>query len=122
MDKLPLDVIINHIIPYTYETQPTALLIDIINYCKIKSKLMCDKHDNDVIKHEILAILYFNKPVLNGILNRHFQIHLKGYDYNVIYKYSQNEKFNIMFGLFTTDERTRFAEYILRDLRRWILK
>jgi hypothetical protein len=55
-------------------------------------------------------------------MNRHFQIHLKRYDCNVIYKYSQNEKFNIMFGLFTTDERTRFAEYILRDLRRWILK
>jgi hypothetical protein len=68
MDKLPLDVIINHIIPYTYAIQPMPLLTDIKNYCKIKSKLMCDKHDTDVIKHEILAIFYFNKPVLNGIL------------------------------------------------------
>ena len=122
MEKIPMDIIINHIIPFTYNIQPKLLLDDIQNYDKIKSLLINDKYDTDIIKHEILAIFYINKTKLNNILNRHFQINLKNYDYNIIYKYSQNTKFNILFGLFSIEERTYFSDYILNELRQWIIR
>ena len=122
MKRIPIDIIINHIIPYTYNIQPNLLLEDIKNYHKIKTILIDDKYDTDVIKHEILAVFYTNKQKLNNILHRHFQINLQNYDYNIIYKYSQNTTFNILFGLFSIEERTYFSEYILTDLTPWILK
>ena len=122
MKIIPIDIIINHIIPYTYNIQPKLLLEDIKNYHKIKTILMDDKYDTDVIKHEILAVFYCNKQKLNNILHRHFQINIQNYDYNIIYGYSQNTKFNILFGLFSIEERTHFSEYILNDLKDWILK
>ena len=122
MKRIPMDIIINHIIPYTYNIQPNLLLEDIKNYHKIKTILTDDAYDMDVIKHEILAVFYTNKQKLNNILHRHFQINLQNYDYNIIYKYSQNTKFNILFGLFSIEERKYFSEYILTDLREWILK
>jgi len=122
MKRIPIDIIINHIIPYTYNIQPNLLLEDIKNYHKIKTILTDDKYDIDVIKHEILAVFYTNKQKLNNILHRHFQINLQNYDYNIIYGYSRNTKFNILFGLFSIEERTQFSEYILKDLKDWILK
>jgi hypothetical protein len=122
MERIPIDIIINHIIPYTYNIHPNLLLEDIKNYHKIKTILVDDKYDTDVIKHEILAVFYTNKQKLNNILHRHFQINLKKYDYNIIYNYSQNSQFNIVFGLLTREERTYFSEYILKELYQWILK
>ena len=122
MERIPIDIIINHIIPYTYNIQSNLLLEDIKNYHKIKTILINDKYDTDIIRHEILAIFYINEQKLNHILHRHFQINLKKYDYNIIYKYSQNTKFNILFGLFSKEERNYFSEYILKDLRQWIIR
>lgn len=122
MERIPFDIIINHIIPYTYNIQPKLLLEDIKNYYTIKSNLMDDKYKSDVIKHEILAVFYDNKDALNIILNRHFQFNLKNYDHSVIYKYSQNTTFNILFGLFTKEDRIRFSQYILNGLSNWNIK
>jgi len=125
MEGIPFDIIINNIMPYIYNIQPNFLLEDIKNYHKIRTILIDDKYDTDVIKHEILAVFYFNednKQKLNNILHRHFQINLKNYDYEIIEKYSQNTKFNILFGLFSIEERIHFSEYILQDLKNWILK
>ena len=122
MKRIPIDIIINHIIPYTYNIQQKILLEDIKNYHKIRTILIDEKYDTDVIKHEILAVFYTNKQKLNNILHRHFQINQQNYDYNIIYKYSQNTTFNILFGLFSIEERTYFSEYILTNLRQWILK
>ena len=49
MKRIPIDIIINHIIPYTYNIQPNLLLEDIKNYHKIKTILTDDKYDIDVI-------------------------------------------------------------------------
>jgi hypothetical protein len=122
MERIPLDIIINHIIPYTYNIQPNILLEDIKNYYTIKTKLINDKHNTNVIKHELLSNCYINKQKFNNILDRHFQIHLKNYDYHIIYNYSQNSQFNIVFGLLTREERTYFSEYILKELYQWIIQ
>jgi hypothetical protein len=122
MNRIPFDVIINHIIPYTYNIQSNTLLEDIKNYYIIKTKLMNYKYDTNIIKHDILAVFYDNKSLLNKILYRNFQIKFKNYDYNIIYKYSNNTRFNILFGLFTKEERQKFFEYILQDNSIWITK
>jgi len=117
MERLPFDIIINHIIPYTYNIQSNLLLEDIKNYFIIKQTLMDDKYDIHMIKHEILAVFYDNKIKLNNILHRHFQ----KYDLDIIYNYSNNTRFNILFGLFTKEERIKFLEYILQDNGIWFL-
>ena len=43
-------------------------------------------------------------------------------DYNMIYNFSKNKRFNILFGLFTKEERTYFLEYMFRDNGIWIIK
>jgi hypothetical protein len=122
MERLPFDIIINYIIPYTYNIQPTLLLEDIQNYYNIKNILFDNKYDTDIIKHELFAVLHMNKKVDN-IFSRRFQVNLKKYNYRkIMYKYSQNTRFNILFGLFTKEERDRFSEYILKDLHQWIVK
>jgi hypothetical protein len=122
MKRIPFDIIINNIIPYTYNIQPKLLLEDIKNYYEIKIKLINDKYDIYIIKNEILAIFYNDKQKLKNILYRHFQVNLKKKDYNIIYQYPQNIQFNILFGLFSKEERNYFSEYILNDLRIWIIK
>jgi hypothetical protein len=117
---LPFDIIVNHIIPYTYTIQSKILLEDIQNYHKIKTTLMNDKYDTNIIKHEILAIFYDNKTRLNAILYRNF---IKK-DYNIFFtiKKCNSRIFNILFGLFTMEERILFLEYIFQDNGIWVIK
>jgi hypothetical protein len=124
MEKIPFDIITNHIIPYTYNIQPISLLEDIKNYHIIKSTLINDKHKTDIIKHEILAKYYcnYNKQKINNILNRHYLSNFKNYDYNILYKYSHDTKFNILFGLLTKEERKSSSEYIFKEFGNWIVK
>jgi len=77
MKRIPFDVIINHIIPYTYNVQSNILLEDIKNYFTIKEILMNKKYDTNIIKHEILSVFYDNNCKLSTILYRHFQMKFK---------------------------------------------
>jgi len=115
MKRIPFDVIVNHIIPYTYNVQSNILLEDIKNYYTLKEILMNKKYDTNMIKHEILAIFYDDKHKLSTILHRHFQMKFNKKDYNIIYNFSNNKRFNILFGLFTKEERVLFSEHILQD-------
>jgi len=122
MKRIPFDVIINHIIPYTYNVQSNILLEDIKNYYTIKEILMNKKYNTNMIKHEILALFYDNRSKLSTILNRHFQMKFKKKDCDIIYTFSNNKIFNILFGLFTKEERMFFLEYILQDNFFWTIK
>ena len=115
MKRIPFDVIINHIIPYTYNVQSNILLEDIKSYYTIKKILLDEKYDTNIIKHDILAVFYDNTTKLSTILHRHFQMKLKKMDYNIIYKFSNDKRFNILFGLFTKEDRIYFLEYMFRD-------
>jgi hypothetical protein len=110
MENIPYDIIINNIIPYTYNIQPKILIEDIKNYYMIKSKIMDDKYSTS-IKLELLVFFNF-KSMLNTILNRHFIINLKQYTYNNIDSFSLEKKFSIIFGLLTKEERTYGLHYV----------
>ena len=122
MERIPLDVIINHIIPYTYHIQSNILLEDIKSYYTIKEILLDEKHLINIIKHDILAVFYDNRSKLYAVLDRHFQMKMKNMDYNTIYDLPNNKRFNILFGLFTKEERIHFLEYMFRDNGFWIIK
>jgi hypothetical protein len=122
MERIPFDVIINHIIPYTYNVQSNILLEDIKNYFTIKEILINKKYDTNRIKHEILSVFYDNNCKLSIILYRHFQMKLKKRDYNIIYNFPNNKRFNILFGLFTKEERVLFLEHILQDNGFWFIE
>jgi len=116
MERLPFDIIINHIIPYTYNIQPKVLLEDIKNYYEIKTQLLGrENRDTNFIKRELLKILYLDKK-LNNILCRRFQRNVKKYNYTTLSRYSYDTKFNILFGLFTPKERCQFSEHILKNI------
>jgi hypothetical protein len=120
MKRVPFDIIINHIIPYTYNVQSRILLEDIKNYYTIKEILMNKKYDTNMIKHEIVALFYHDKYKLSTILYRNFQMKSKKKDYNIIYNFSNNKRFTILFGLFTKEERVLFLQHILQD--NWFIK
>lgn len=122
MNNIPFDIIINNIIPYTYNPQPKKLLEDIRNYYTIRSKLIKDIYRTNIIKHEIMAKYYLNKQKFDDILSRHRLSNTKKLDHSIILKYSQDTKFNIIFGLLTEDERKDSLEYIFEHFSRWIIK
>ena len=113
MKRIPTDIIINHIIPYTYNIQPSLLLEDIKNYHQIK-KILTKNYKQNLIIKELLSILYI-KQKAKKLFSRLFQINEKEYNYKTIYKYARTTQFNILFGLFTKEERIRFLEYIVTN-------
>lgn len=122
MKKIPFDIFINHILPYTYNIQSNLLLEDIKNYYLIKNNLLDSKYDTNRIKHEILAIFYGKNILLRDILNRQY-INIFNKDIcNSIYYYSNNKKFNILLGLFKEHERIKFLEHIMEDNGIWFIK
>lgn len=122
MNTLPFDIIINNIIPYTYNIQPKLLLDDIKSYYNIKSKLINDRHITEIIKHELSARYYCNTRKFNDILSRHRISKTKKIDKSIILKYSHDTKFNIIFGLLTDDERKDSLGYIFEHFSNWIFK
>ena len=115
MEKLPFDIIINHIIPYTSNIQPKVLLEDIKNYYEMKKILLDNKYNTSIVKRELLSILYSNPKAIQ-LFSRRFQVNATKYNYKTIYNYPLNTRFNILFGLFTKKERIRFSKYITNKL------
>ena len=122
MERIPFDIIINNIIPYTYNTQPTLLLEDIKNYYAIKTKIMDDKYNTSNVKLEVLAYFYGKTFTAHNILNRHFNPNVHNHDYNYIKKYSIDTHFSILFGLLTPRERIIVSDYLIQVLVGFILK
>jgi hypothetical protein len=119
MNRLPYDVIYNHIIPYTYNTQSITLLEDIKNFDLIKKELLDNKYNTNSIKHEILAIFYTDTNILKNVLERSFifkkTLKTKNTKNMNIHSYTNDKKFAILFGLFTPSERNRFLQHITQD-------
>jgi len=116
MNRLPYDIIYNHIIPYTYIKQPIPLLEDIKNFDLIKKELLHSKYNTSAIKHEILAGFYSDTNILKNVLERSFMLKqtLKTKNAN-IHSYTNDKKFAKLFGLFRQNERQRFLQHVTED-------
>ena len=130
--QLPKDVIINHIIPYTYNTQPQTHLQDIRSYVRDYSFLdniyVFDFNDvillNDLLFYcNQFRHYYINvSKKLTGIVGRHFMItdEKSALDYaatKLTGNPSVNHRIKIKFiwGLMTPFERTDFINTTIID-------
>ena len=137
MKNVPMDVIINHIIPYTYSCQSKELLFDLknniqdygiletvysfdYNYMILLRDLVCFLNDGSVHSPCILRMKYID------LLKRHIQYKNKQHNLSHFsfskYLYSHlNDKtierrVRFLWGLMTPIERTRFInKYVLLE-------
>jgi hypothetical protein len=139
INRLPLDVVMNHIIPYTYEPQPKKLLRDLKNNIEDYGLLEnCYAFDyNYVILFRDLILFCNNghypssetcQPYIN-IIRRHFMFQDKTEGqlmYYIFFKFLDNisllinndisllnqpheRKIRFLWGLLKPKERTRFV-------------
>jgi hypothetical protein len=134
IDKLPFDVIINHILPYIYNPQPNNLLIDIRSYYadyKLVESVYMTQHNEWILLHDLKkCCCVYLKPYygidnkFKKILRRHFiianqseenliNIIKRNFHRNIIYV---EKKIKIIWALLTPAERTEFINnFILID-------
>jgi hypothetical protein len=133
--KLPDDIIINHIIPYTYSPQPNKLLCDIrsyvhdygyidnmylydYNYAILLNDLLmyCNNRKQPIYEMESrFALILFR----NFKLSKYNSAELQYFVYFRFYKNTPNaeqQKIKFLWGLMNQSERTDFINtYILLD-------
>ena len=130
---IDLDVIINNIIPYTYNKQPTNLLTDIRSFksdYSLIDSIYNTQRDNTILLNDILRFCCINitpsygiKNIFENILRRNISICNKSDEYfitMVIVHFHRNlninteKKIKFIWGLLTPHERTDFInKYIL---------
>ncbi len=120
INELPLEIIINNIIPYTYNIQSKNLLMDIrsfyIDYNIIDNIYTFD-YNNIILLRDLLFFTQLNKyEKLINIIKKHIFFNndsIKASNY-IINNFETNIKLNIdrkikfLFGLMTPIQRTRF--------------
>jgi hypothetical protein len=121
INKVPYDVIINHIIPYTYNIQKKDFLMDIrnfhIDYRMIINVYLFD-YNKLILLHDLLFFMniYENRFIIN-IFKKY--ISFKNYSNKEIYNYIINHfelhnkintfrKIKFLIGLMTPLQRTKF--------------
>jgi len=129
---LPTDIIINHIIPYTYSTQPKILLFDIRSFYQdlslVENVYFID-YNNYILLNDLIIFCKSNigrQLCIIGeynIIKRTFMLWGKSqriidyYIMNIFHKkmkYKPNSKVKFIWGLMTPLERTRFInKYVL---------
>ena len=135
IDKLPFDVIINHILPYTYKPQPNNLLTDIrshyADYGILDNVYMTQYNEfillSDLIKFcgRCLNPYYGMNNKFDAILRRHINIIYKNeeklinmvrlnFDRNI--ENNTERKIKFIWGLLTPFERSEFInKFIIMD-------
>jgi hypothetical protein len=135
INKLPDDIIINHIIPYIYQPQPNNILCDIRSYVAdykfIESIYMTQFNEyvllNDLIQfYGIHLTPYYGlDDKFDTLLRRHFSIKNKNEEklINMVrlnfhrnIENNAERKVRFLLGLFTPKERSEFINgFILAD-------
>lgn len=133
LQLLPYDILVNHIIPYTYEKQSKILLEDIRSYCSdfdlINNYYMFESNEivllNDLVRfcNNNIAPVYDIEPRYETILKRHFSmmkkttLEIKQFvfiDFHRRLIVHPERKIKFLWGLLTPTERTRFFNrYVL---------
>jgi len=130
--KIPVDIFINHIAPYSYHQYDTNFLNDIRNfrldyriiinyyyfdmneYCLLVDLLwFCNKKLLfEVVSHSFMDILNRNVTFKSLSLGKKYEYIQKHFYYNGNLKTMQKNRF--ILGLMTSSERTQFInEYII---------
>lgn len=135
INLLPYDIIINHIIPYTYMSKPYKHLYDIRNYYmdyEIIENYYSFNYNNYILINDL--VLFCNNNNLNletevnvnfiDILNRNYMANKKLHDevslyiiknfYTEIHK-NMDTKIRLLWGLFRPKERIFFINKFIGD-------
>ena len=127
IQRVPFDVLVNHIIPYTYERKPINHLLDIrsfsSDYKVLQNFIFYDYNEviilNDLIRfcNNNVAPIYDIDPKYEELLRRHIsfnnksKLEIRQYVFSDFHKrlLSNTEvKIKFLWGLLTNIERTRF--------------
>ena len=123
LHKIPNDIIINHIIPFTYRIQPKKLLRDIISFYRdyeiVLNYYPFEYNDyilsSDLIHFTHNNILFSDTDGIVSLFKRLFFYNIKNKNnlYNNLIT-NPLKVSRILFGLFTPNERKRFLhKYII---------
>ena len=113
MDRLPFDVVINHILPFTYQVQPKPLLADIRSFVKTIERIK-DKYTFDYNYYILLVdlICYCNKEELASfMMNYEFSDIIKR---NIKYRHFSNVRMEYLVYLNLLDN---IHEHTMRKIR-----
>ena len=129
MNKIPNDIIINHIIPYTYNIQSKELLMDIksfyVDYSIINNVYLFDYNNLILLRDLLFFFGTYEYKKLIYIIKKY--IFFKNYRNDQIYNYIINKfeleikintlrKTRFLIGMMTPLQRTRFINnFILLD-------
>ena len=134
IQRLPEDVVINHIIPYTYQLQPRRLLYDIrsfVNDYALVESIYMTQFNALILLNDLLQFCYINvspsygiENIFENVLRRHYCISGKSEEYlisRVRLNFHRNvevrteRKIKFIWGLLTRQERTQFINKYLLD-------
>lgn len=132
--KLPDDIIMNHIIPYTYQQQPLMLLCDIRSYIRelrFIENVYYTEYNSSVLLCDLIRFTNNGgvAPVY-GINNRYELLLRRNYKLSSNYKkditkyvlqnihdkleYKTGNKIKFLWGLFTPQDRIDFIDEYIR--------
>ena len=132
--RLNDDVILNHIIPYTYNTQPSELLFDIKNFyseLSIIENAYTYDYNYYILFYDLInfcnqsvTLNYNLQNRFETILRRNFNLSSKSYSYlnNLVFIHfyrdvslNMNRKLRFVWALLTPNERMKFIRRFLLD-------
>jgi len=129
--KIPTEIIINNILPYTYETKPTELLVDIISFrtdYNIIINLYAFSYNYRILLFDLIYFcnnsIYIDDSItlkLQNLLKRNYILSQFSNDQLVYFIYTtfHEKRRNILsqikfiWGLLTVHERNEFINRII---------
>ena len=127
LKKIPNEIIINHIIPYSYQTQPLCLLYDIRSYTRefrFVEDVYYTEYNGSVLICDLIKFCNNNIAPVYGIdmkyeyiLKRNYILNLRCHRELVEYifikvhsnlNHNTENKIKFLWGLMTPPERMRF--------------
>ena len=117
INKLPLDILLNYVLPFSYKPQPSIMLADLVSFVETKSKisLIYERKYNELLKFEenadknwlVSDILLFMKLKIN---NNYYKECLYLYNDFMCNKKDSCSQFNIFWALLNPNERSIFVQ------------
>jgi hypothetical protein len=137
MDKIPFDIIREHILPYTYQPQPSELCRDIRNFYIIRHTLLViyrtyyltDDEDIEWLTNDIDRFMNADVPMMfGGLVDQYIEFFKRLYMYSnctpnhqisafVTKINDSNNRFtecNVKLALMKPDERIQFCHWLMK--------